>query len=88
MEIEFEANQEVNKEKQEEIYNDFFIEAWSQNSMKLELLKGKIRDNSHMDFSPSNNIIFWTKKGIGIIALISLIEETSPYKNFISSKSM
>lgn len=84
MEIEYER-----KEEQETtIESEFFIEGWSQNSAKLELLKGQIRDPNHIKFSSSNDIIFWTKKGIGIISLTGLIEDTTPYKNFIASTSM
>lgn len=60
-----------------------FLEAWNQKSEGLELIKGHIMDENHIVFAQDNTVFFWTTKGIGLISMVSLIQDTSPYKLFI-----
>ena len=73
------------EEKEEE---PDFLEAWCQKSAKLEMLKGDVRDRTHIGFNSDNDLIFWTRRGIGLISIQSLANDTCPYKMFISSRSL
>ena len=65
-----------------------FLEAWNQKSEGLELIKGHIMGEDHIVFSQDNMVFFWTTKGIGVISIVSLIQDTSPYKCFIPTGMM
>ena len=67
---------------------DKFLEAWNQKSEGLELIKGQVMDENHIIFAQDNTVFFWTTKGIGLISIISLIQDTSPYKLFIPTGMM
>jgi hypothetical protein len=67
---------------------DKFLDAWNQKSEGLELIKGVIMDDNHIKFAQDNTIFFWTTKGIGLISILNLIQDTSPYKLFIPNGMM
>lgn len=50
-------------------------EVWSHKSLNLDPIKGQVLQPNNIQFSPSNNIIFWTSKGVGVMSLTQMVSQ-------------